>query len=177
MASKFVGDFYMGVDLGKLQDHSAVAVVKRERNSIKLVMAMEFPLETPYSHVIGFVVRANKKFCFRRILIDKSGVGEAVMEEIKAQGLTNAEGVTLSAQSKAEMLAYLRLKMEQGSFKMPYNYRLCQQVNEQQYEYTKSGQLRFWHHAGCHDDRLWALTLAVFATKGKEPEGVMLKAW
>jgi len=165
---RHVGDCYMGVDLGKLKDYSAVEVVKREKGLVKLVFLKEFPLETPYSHVIWWIVRAERRCGFRKILVDKSGVGEAIMEEIKIQGLKNAEGQSFTAQSKAEMLTYLRIKMEQGKFKMPYSRRLCQQLNEQQYAYNKAGYLTFSHPEGSHDDMLWALTLATKATRQKE---------
>ena len=75
------------------------------------------------------------------------------------------------------MLAYLRIRMEQKQFAMPYDRRLCQQINEQQYEYTKSGQLRFWHPPNSHDDQLWALVLACYASKQDEPRGVLARAW
>jgi len=170
------GDHYAGVDIGKLRDHSVVAVVKQEKDVLKLVFLKEFPLETPYSHIIGFIVKADRKFGFTKILIDRSGAGEAVIEEIVAQGLTSTESKSFTMQSKAEMLAYLRIKMEQGTFKMPYSHRLCQQINSQQYEYTKTGQLKFWHSPNIHDDQLWALALATWATK-EVPKAVLAKAW
>jgi phage FluMu gp28-like protein len=166
--ARLVGDCYMGVDLGKLRDYSAVVVVKRAEDLVKLVFLKEFPLETPYSHVIGWIVRAERRCGFRKIVVDRSGVGEAVMEEIKTQGLKNAEGQAFSAQSKAEMLTYLRIKMEQGKFKMPYSRKLCQQLNEQQYAYNKAGYLTFSHPKGSHDDMLWALALATKATRQRE---------
>jgi len=79
-------------------------------------------------------------------------------------------------QSKAEMLANLRIRMEQHQFKMPYNHRLCQQINSQQYEYTKTGQIRFWHPKNSHDDQLWALALSCCATK-EITKGTLAKAW
>jgi len=170
------GDYYAGVDIGKLQDHSVIVVVKQEKDMVRLVFLKEFPLETPYSHVIGFIVKANQKFSPRKILIDKSGAGEAVVEEIGAQGLSNAESKSFTMQSKAEMLAHLRIKMEQRHFRMPYNHRLCQQINSQQYEYTKTGQIRFWHPKNSHDDQLWALALATYATK-ETTKGVLARAW
>jgi len=171
------GEYCGGCDLGKLQDYSVFVVVQKINGQIRLVFLKEFPIETPYSHVIGFMVRANEKFRFRKILIDKSGVGEVVAEEIKSQGLMNAEGQSFTAQSKAEMLAFLKVKMEQSLFEMPYDRRLCEQINEQRFEYTKSGQLRFWHPTGSHDDQLWALALACFATKETDPTGVLVRAY
>jgi len=171
------GEYYGGCDLGKLQDYSVFTVAQKIDNQIQLVFLQEFPLETPYSHVIGFMVRANEKFRFRKILIDKSGVGEVVAEEIKGQGLLNTQGQSFTAQSKAEMLAFLKVKMEQGLFKMPYDRRLCEQINEQRFEYTKSGQLKFWHPSGSHDDQLWALALACFAAKETETAGELVRAY
>ena len=171
------GEYCGGCDLGKLQDYSVFVVVQKINSQIRLVFLREFPLETPYSHVIGFMVRANEKFRFRKILVDKSGVGEVVAEEIKGQGLMNTEGQSFTAQSKAEMLAFLKVKMEQGLFKMPYDRRLCEQINEQRFEYTKSGQLKFWHPTGSHDDQLWALALACFAAKETEAAGELVRAY
>jgi len=172
-----IGEYYGGCDLGKLHDYSVFAVVQKIDTQIRLVFLREFPLDTPYSHVIGFMVRANEKFRFRKILVDKSGVGEVVAEEIKNQGLMNAEGQSFTTQSKAEMLAFLKVKMQQGLFKMPYDRRLCEQINEQRFEYMKSGQLKFWHPAGSHDDELWALALACFAAKEAEPTGELVRAY
>lgn len=49
-----------------------------------------------------------EKFRFRRVLVDKGGVGEAVVEGVMAQGLRNVKGVEFTAGSKAEMLSYLK---------------------------------------------------------------------
>lgn len=167
------GEYFGGCDLGKLQDYSVFTVIKKEGELLKLVFLRQFPLETPYSSVIGFIVRAQQKFHFMKILIDKSGVGEAITEEIKAQGLANAEGQSFTVQSKGEMLGYLKVKMQQGLLKMPYDRRLCEQINEQRFEYTKSGQIKFWHPTGSHDDQLWALALSAWATKGQRPSSLV----
>jgi hypothetical protein len=55
--------------------------------------------------------------------------------------------------------------MEQNRLAIPYNKQLCQQINDQQYQYTKNGKLTFNHPPNTHDDMLWALALAVYAAK------------
>jgi phage FluMu gp28-like protein len=155
------GDFYAGVDFGKLQDYSVLAVIKREDEILKLVYVHQFPLETPYTQVIGHLVRANQKFQFRSVLVDQTGVGEPVLEEMQNQGLRNVEGVKFTVQTKEELLTSLKIAMEQNRLAIPYHRQLCQQINEQQYEYSKSGHLQFKHPENSHDDMLWALALAV----------------
>jgi len=166
------GDYYAGVDFGKLADYSVLTVLKREGDILKLVYMHQFPLETPYSQVIGHLVRANEKFQFRKMLVDQTGVGEPVLEEIKAQGISCVEGVKFTVETKEELLSNLKIAMEQNRLAIPYHRQLCQQINEQQYAYSKSGHLQFSHPSNSHDDMLWALALSVFAAREpprKEP--------
>ena len=165
------GDFYAGVDFGKLQDYSVLAVIKREDEILKLVYVHQFPLETPYTQVIGHLVRANQKFQFRSVLVDQTGVGEPVLEEMQNQGLRNVEGVKFTVQTKEELLTSLKIAMEQNRLAIPYHRQLCQQINEQQYEYSKSGHLQFKHPENSHDDMLWALALAVTTSMQAPPPG------
>jgi len=165
------GEYYGGVDLGKKEDFSVLMVLKREDNVFKLVYFYQFPLGTSYSHVIGHVVRANEKFRFRKVLVDQTGVGEPMLDEFRQQGLTNIEGLTFAIRTKEELLSCLKIAMEQGRLALPYNRSLCTQINEQRFEYSKSGHLQFSHPVGSHDDMLWALALAVYVgTVGREPE-------
>jgi hypothetical protein len=54
-----------------------------------------------------------------------------------------------------------KIAMEQNGLAIPCHRQLCQQINEQQYVYAKSGHLQFSHPENSHDDMLWALALAV----------------
>jgi len=166
------GDYYAGVDFGKLQDYSVITVLKREGDILKLVYLYQFPLETPYTQVIGHLVRAHQKFKFRKALVDQTGVGEPVLEEIRNQGLNNVEGLKFTVQTKEELLSNLKIAMEQNRLAIPYHRQLCQQINEQQYAYSKSGHLQFSHPVNSHDDMLWALALSTYAAREpakKEP--------
>jgi len=170
------GEYYAGTDFGKLDDYSIIAVLRRVSDSLNLVYFYEFPLGTPYSNVIGHLVRANQRFHFQKVFVDQTGVGEPVLEELKAQGIQNVEGLTFTVKTKEELLTCLKLAMEQKRLKMPYHRRLCEQINEQQYEYSKSGHLTFSHPAGSHDDMLWALSLATWALTREAPSK-LVKAW
>ncbi len=165
------GDYYAGVDFGKLQDCSVLAVLRREGEILKIVYVYQFPLETPYTQVIGHLVRANQKFAFRNVLVDQTGVGEPVLEEMRNQGLSNVEGVKFTVQTKEELLTSLKIAMEQNRLAIPYHRQLCQQINEQQYAYSKSGHLQFSHPENSHDDMLWALALAVTTSMQAPPPG------
>jgi hypothetical protein len=163
------GKYYAGLDSGKLQDYSVLSVAKVEDNTIKLFYMHEFPLETPYSQVIGHLAKANEKFLFQKVLVDQTGVGEPILEEIRSQGMNCVEGLKFTAETKEELLTGLKILMEQERLAIPYHRRLCEQINEQQYAYSKSGHLQFSHSPNSHDDMLWSLALAVKASR-TEPQ-------
>jgi len=170
-ASIPVAEYYAGVDFGKLQDYSVLTVLRREGDILKLIYMYQFALETSYTQVIGHLVRTNEKFQFRNVLVDQTGVGEPVLEEIRNQGVRNVDGVKFTVETKEELLTSLKIAMEQNRLAIPYHRQLCEQINEQQYEYGKSGHLQFSHPQNSHDDILWALSLSCFASTQAPPPG------
>jgi phage FluMu gp28-like protein len=164
-------DYYCGVDFGKLQDYSVLTVFRREGDILKLVYMYQFPLETSYTHVIGHLVRAYQKFQFRSVLVDQTGLGEPVLEEIRNQGISCAEGLKFTVQTKEDLLTTLKIAMEQNRLAIPYHRQLCEQINEQQYAYSKSGHLQFSHPENSHDDMLWSLALGVYTGTQAPPPG------
>jgi len=172
------GEYYGGADFGKLEDHSVLTILQHKGNLLKLIYLHEFPIDTPYTNVIGHIVQADKKFNFHKILIDQTGVGEPVLEELKNQGIQNIEGLTFTTKTKEELLTSLKILMEQKRLKMPYHRRLCQQINEQEYQYSKSGYLTFNHPTGSHDDMLFALALGCYAaTMGRKASSRLMRAY
>lgn len=165
------GEYFAGVDFGKLQDYSVVTVMKREGDTLRLVYMHQFALETPYTNVIGHLVRGQQKFAFRQMLVDQTGLGEPVLEEIRNQGINCAEGVKFTIEVKEDLLTTLKIAMEQNRLAIPYHRELCEQINEQQYSYSKIGHLQFSHPENSHDDMLWSLALAVYAAMQTPPGG------
>jgi len=165
-----IGEYYCGCDFGKLQDFSVITILKREGDLLKLVYLKEFPIGTPYTSVIGHLIAADKTFRFRKVLVDQTGVGEPVLEELKEQGVQNVEGLVFTVRTKEELLSCLKIAMEQQRLRMPYHRRLAEQINEQQYEYSKSGHLKFSHPENSHDDMLWSLALACYVATMMRPQ-------
>ena len=171
------GTFHAGLDIGKQVDHTVLAVIQKINDKRKLVYKHQFPLGTPYPDVIGYTARANQTFNLTNILVDKTGVGDAIIDEMQQIGLNNTKGVFLTDRWKQEILTHLKLLMEQQKLALlPDDTQLITQINEQQHEYQqpKKAQerlsLRFWHPPRRHDDQLFALALACYASKEQQPK-------
>jgi hypothetical protein len=172
---KILGPYYAGLDVGKQRDHSVLAIVHKAKDKVRLVYKHQFPLGTPYPDVIGHVAKAEQVFGFQSILVDKTGVGDVIVDEIENIGIRNVDGLFLTDRWKEEILTYLKLLMEQKKLGLlPDDSALTTQINEQQYEYMqpKTAQehlhLKFRHPLNRHDDQLYALALACYASKEEE---------
>jgi len=170
------GSFYAGLDVGKQIDHSVLAVVQKINGKRRLIYKHQFPLGTPYPDVIGHVARAEQIFGFASTLVDKTGVGDVIVDEMEEIGLGNVKGMVLVDPCKEEILTYLKLLMEQKKLGiLSDDAELIAQINEQQYEYLQPKtarervHLKFWHPPRRHDDQLFALSLACYASKEIEP--------
>ena len=164
------GDYYIGCDLGKIQDHSVVAVIEKKDGQINLIHMKQFALGTDYSHIVGYLVRLGQRLDkVHRTSIDQTGVGEYFVEDARKAGAKLVEGVVLTVPEKQNMLYHMRQLMEQDRLHFAYNPDLVNEMNAEQFEYMKTGQTQFSHPSGTHDDRLWAFTLAAYAARYEIP--------
>lgn len=175
---QFSRRYFAGLDLGKQVDNSVIAIVElTDKNMVRLVHKREFPLGTPYPEVIGYTVKAYQTFDFEGMYVDKTGIGDAVVDELENIDMPNVEGVFFTDAEKENMLNYLKLLMEKKQLCIRgEDKQLIAQINEQQYEYLKPNtsqervHIKFYHPRGRHDDQLFALALACYASKETQPE-------
>jgi phage FluMu gp28-like protein len=160
------GTFYAGLDLGKHQDPSVLAIFRVENQQLRLVHLRRFPLETPYASVIGYVKTISDRWqSIIKILVDQSGVGDYITEDMTNTGIDNIEGVTFTQERKQEMAQHLKQAMTEKRLFIPYDSELISELNLEQYELSKDGKIRLSHPLGTHDDRFWALALAAYASR------------
>jgi succinate dehydrogenase/fumarate reductase-like Fe-S protein len=54
-------------------------------------------------------------------------------------------------------------------FHLPYDTDLIRELNSERFELGKTGKLLFNHPEGTHDDRFWAVALALHASEQASP--------
>jgi len=143
---------------------------------VKLIYYKRWPLETPYASVMGSIKKISEKLGgVVKILVDQTG-SEYFVEDMKNAGIRNVEGIMLSLQSKQEILGYLKQLMQNRLFTYPFDDEhgvdLTGELNLERFELTKTGQIMFSHPEGTHDDILWAVALAVYASRTRDTTGL-----
>ncbi|MDH5363513.1 MAG: terminase family protein [Aigarchaeota archaeon] len=207
-AAPLKGEFYIGVDFGKHVDFSVVAVIEKLNGHLYLRHCHQFPLETSYGAVIGYMKRLqdNSRNVWA-VYADKTGVGDYIVEDMERGGLRNVTGINFTDASKESMATCLKEQMrraacptcgwmgyvdtlegewrttcpkgcrtEEGAdaklrslLHIPYDPDLYHELNVERFELGKTGKILFNHPEGTHDDRFWAVALAVYAAEQAPP--------
>ena len=166
------GRFYVGVDLGERVDHSVVAAVQKEDGGLNLVHMHRFPLKTSLASVIGYVKTLGDRWeRIQAVYVDKTKHGDYIIQDFQDAGVREADGITFTLHTKQEMAQLLKQRMAENAFHMPYDRETLDELNVERYELTKTGKIAFGHPEGTHDDRFWALALAVLAAEKAPPIG------
>lgn len=173
-----IGNFFVGWDLGRERDYGVAAVIDRQADVYRLVHCHQFPLKTPYVTQMGY----NKSLCQRwstinNLYYDHTGT-KGVDEQITATHFPGLVGVDFTKASKHGMAVLLKdlmmtareadhavpLKDARRRFELPYDMDVEAELNVVQWEQSKGSELyTFSHPESSHDDRFWAICLAVLA--------------
>jgi len=160
------GDYYAGIDLAEKVDHTAIAVIQRTSTGLDLVHMHRFKLGTSLASAIGYTKTLNDRWTrIGAVYIDNTKHGDYIVQDFKEAGLTQAQGITFTQNTKMEMAQLLKQRMTEGTLRIPYDRSLLDELNTEQYELTKTGKITYSHPSGTHDDRFWALALATYAAE------------
>lgn len=105
-------------------------------------------------------------------LIDSTGLGDPIAEQIAKNGKTQLQGFKFSAPSKQQLMEGLAIAIQQGEIRVLEGV-VTQELKEFGYEYTRTG-VRYSAPEGMHDDTVCALALAV---KARNERPAPVEAW
>ncbi|MGI0086274.1 MAG: hypothetical protein ACREBQ_14440, partial [Nitrososphaerales archaeon] len=178
------GESYAGYDPGGSQDPAALVIVRKSVDGstheriFQVVLTKTFRRpdkrtkdekegdadENLYSRINVEISDIRKKYPFRKMFVDSTGLGSPIVEHCKELGLP-AESYAIHARSKEELLSNLRLLLEQKKLVLPNDINLLSNLNCIETKRSGTGGFLFDHKRGTHDDLAFALALAVWAGK------------
>ncbi len=153
--------YVIGVDLAKYQDYTVICVLDATEKPYRLVHFERFN-RRPYAEVIERVKDLHRRFNGAKVLIDSTGVGDPILEELQAS--IGAEGYVFTSKSKVQLIQKLQAVMENGEIKYPYIEPLVKELQFFEYQLTRTG-VKMEARQGMHDDCVIALALAVWAAE------------
>lgn len=148
--------YIMGVDLARHQDWTVITVVdfyKRKVVYVDRFNQIEYPLQKARIEAI------SRRYGGCEIVIDATGVGDPICSDLQAVGLAVTPYV-FTNQSKLELIHNLSLLLEQDRIKIPNFEPLIFELQNFNYEMSKSGKVIYSAPEGLHDDCVMSLALA-----------------
>ena len=186
-------EFYLGLDLGQARDHSALCAVERvlevslQEGAMLVTFNVRhlelFPLGTPYSEVVetvGIIMEQPELSHNTTLIIDQTGVGEAVMEMFRNAPVSmNPIGITITGGQKVNntpdgytvpkvsLVDALTVRFQNGRIKispeLPEAVKLKEQLENFTVKINKRGHETYEAmDETVHDDLVLALSLAVW---------------
>ncbi len=160
------GSFYIGVDIGERVDYTAVAVLKKEGNTLDLIHMHRFPLMTSVPAALGYLKVLGERWRnIRTTYLDSTKHGDLLINDATSSQVPNPKGISFNQENKMEMAQIMQQRLNEGRLRLPYDRSLLDELNVEQFQLTKTGRIEFSHASGTHDDRFWALALAVYAAE------------
>lgn len=101
-------------------------------------------------------------------LVDATGVGDPVVEQLQRQGGPNFEGFKFTSQSKQQLMEGLAIAIQQQNVWFPDG-PIVSELEIFEYVYSRTG-VRYSAPEGNHDDCVMALGLVVQRSGRQEPE-------
>jgi hypothetical protein len=153
------GDFQLGVDLAKYQDFTVLtpfnlntmrAYVQDRFNQV------DWPLQKARIEAAALRYRA-------RVKIDRTGLGDPVVDDLKARGLNigDEDAIKFTEVTRMNLLNNLAMLLEQDKIQIPDDPGLIAELESFQYYLSPLGKIKVGCPEGMHDDRVMSLALAV----------------
>ena len=160
--------YVMGVDFAKKQDETVLIILEVMDDRRLIVRHIATWSHMDYTEQIACIGEISQKFRIVGGEADQTGVGEAVMEDLK-KVVRCVTGVTFNQNTKFELASTLRTMMEQRTLLIPNHKRLKLQLNSMGYQVSKPGHILFQPATNQHDDYFWALALAAHSSRELSP--------
>ena len=158
--------YVAGLDLAKVADFSVLVILNQERQVVFVDRFNKLDWELQVTRVKAAADRYNHA----TVLVDSTGVGEPIFENLRKAGL-HVEPYRFTAGSKSDLINNLSLMLEKRQLVLP-RAELCPELIDEleafEYSLTEQGTVRTGAPGGQHDDAVVSLGLAAWKVR-REP--------
>ncbi len=148
-----------GVDWARYRDYTALAILQGARDGAKLLEVRRWQ-GLSWAEQLNAVAQRLHAHAPARILCDRTGVGDPLLETLQQQ-FPHAEGVAFTQAFKQSVIEHLALMLEQGRLQLLPEPELLRELYHFEATPTPRG-VRLEGAAGVHDDLVIALALAAW---------------
>lgn len=162
---------YLGVDLAHTGDDESVYISMDANGN---VFDIEHTANKQLTDAMGRIRELDKYNNYDKILIDQTGLGAGVVDQVKEDLGQKVEGIKFTNDRKQSIYSNLKNNFQNKTITFRFEPNagretntMKQQLTALEYDYTSTGKLKIEHPTGGHDDFCDALALAAWAKDKK----------
>ena len=162
--NSFNGTCYIGIDIGRTHDLTAIAVIYLI-GDVFYLKECEVLRNVDFRTQKDTIKRTIQENNAERVLIDKGAIGMQLAEELENE-LFNCEGVQMNTNFKNEIVTNCKKIMEQGNFRMPDDREILTDFHAIKRSTTLANiSFDSPRDKRGHGDRAWAIMTGIYAAK------------
>jgi phage FluMu gp28-like protein len=177
-------EYFIGVDLGQKRDYTAVAIVEQNGDRLCLRHLEHFKLNTSYKAVADRIQQLNRMIMVHgpvTLLMDATGVGLGVLDDLESRGLkpigitiTSGRAISttgkLGCVPKRDLVVRLLTDLRSGRLEIASSIPDFQKLIDELLGFRvqinrRTGQESFGAEASKHDDFVLSLALACWGAQ------------
>ena len=159
--------YVMGVDLAKYQDFTVVSVLDSDGHLCHFDRFGELDWVFQRKRVVNI----SRNYNNARLLIDSTGLGDPIYDELKREQVS-VEGYKFTNASKKDLIENLSIKIENREISYPQVPALINELKMFGYTIGTTGLVRYSAPEGYHDDCVISLALACWLVS--KPKGFFI---
>lgn len=165
--------FQIGVDLAKYNDWTVITPVDLTEHAGEWgKRESPFYVGTPerFNQVDWNLQKARIKAAWglynkATVVIDRTGLGDPIVDDLKADHIKPMEPVTFTSEMRKQLLVNLQLMLAQDKIRLPDYEPLINELQAFSYDINKNGRVTIEVPEGQHDDCVMSLALALWNIK------------
>lgn len=150
--------YIVGIDLAKHVDFTVICVLD---SKTKELVHFERFNQIDWTFQKNRIINIWNNFNHPKIILDSTGVGDPIYNELQAMGLY-IEGFRFTSMSKAELIRELSITFDNVGVFINREEVLLNELAVFEYDVTPGGNLSYNAPSGMHDDCVIGLALAVW---------------
>lgn len=152
-------EYVMGVDLAKYEDYTVIYVVDTETRMVTWYKRLPHMDWNPQKDIVEY---AHHKWNNARMLIDATGVGDPIVEDLEKRCIDVSPYKFSGNTLKKQVIEGLQVAFQNREIHIPRDKVLLGELGAYGYERLPSGLFKYGAPTGFHDDCVTALALAVW---------------
>jgi hypothetical protein len=156
--------YIAGADLAKHQDFTVVIIADQQGHVCAIDRFSQLDWVFQKNRIINLCTKYNA-----RLLVDATGVGDPIYDDLSRQGL-KVEGYKFTSASKKDLIENLSIAIDKHTISFPNIPELINELKLYGFKQLPSGIVQYGAPEGYHDDCVIALALATYQLRRGEVE-------